>query len=132
MINSDGELHAYEVEFDGNEKVDVVEVETGLMRIILYMKFIYFLISGNKVDLPSDFCHGQQIGNDRFYFWCRRNILYCRKHGQSEVQQFPLKADVKCFDSVVYDGIVFGVVGCVNGNVYFLEIDVIFCLYLPL
>ncbi|KAE9553540.1 hypothetical protein FO519_003233 [Halicephalobus sp. NKZ332] len=107
LINSDGELHAYEVKFDGNEKIEVTEVEAG-----------------KKVDLPSDFCHGQQFGKDRVYFWCRRHVLYCKKQGESEAQQFPLKADVKCFDSVVYNGIIFCVVGCVNGNVYFLEINV--------
>ena len=126
-INADGELHVYEVAFDGNEGVEVVEVEAGLIEILSHMKLVYSPISGSKIDLPSDFCHGQQLNNDRVYFWCRRNILYCRKHGQKEVQEFPLKADVKCFDSVVYDGIIFCVAGCVNGNVYFLEIDVSIC-----
>uniref|UniRef100_A0AC34QXS5 Uncharacterized protein n=1 Tax=Panagrolaimus sp. JU765 TaxID=591449 RepID=A0AC34QXS5_9BILA len=107
VIDSAGQLHVFDVKLLDDWQLEVSEVETG-----------------QPIDLPSDFCHGQSIGEDKVYFWCRRNVIFCRKHGSLNIQQFSSKADVKCFDSIVFNNLIFCVFGCVNGNVHFMEVDV--------
>uniref|UniRef100_A0AC35F0N9 Elongator complex protein 2 n=1 Tax=Panagrolaimus sp. PS1159 TaxID=55785 RepID=A0AC35F0N9_9BILA len=106
VIDGDGRLLEYDV-VQGDEE-DEINIE--LIEI------------GEKSEYPSDFCMGHVFNDSSIIsFWCRRNILFCRKRGDSQLYQYKFKADVKCFDSLIYNNSLFCVVGCVNGNVHFFE-----------
>uniref|UniRef100_A0A914YAT8 Elongator complex protein 2 n=1 Tax=Panagrolaimus superbus TaxID=310955 RepID=A0A914YAT8_9BILA len=106
IIDGDGRLLVYDVvQGDEEDEISFELVETG-----------------EKSGYPSDFCRGHVFNNDSVInFWCRRNILFCRKRGDSNLYQYKFKVDVKCFDSLIYENSLFCVVGCVNGNVHFFE-----------
>uniref|UniRef100_A0AC34FFE0 Elongator complex protein 2 n=1 Tax=Panagrolaimus sp. ES5 TaxID=591445 RepID=A0AC34FFE0_9BILA len=79
VIDGDGRLLVYDViQEDEEDQISIELVETG-----------------EKSEYPSDFCQGHISKTDSINsFWGRRNILFCRKRGESHLYQYKFKADL--------------------------------------
>uniref|UniRef100_A0A7E4VMN9 Elongator complex protein 2 n=1 Tax=Panagrellus redivivus TaxID=6233 RepID=A0A7E4VMN9_PANRE len=110
LINAHGHLMTYEVTKNHRNEIEAVLTSTG-----------------EPSSIPSDFCAAQVYGSTfdptTVSFWCRRDVLFWRSNKNAEVHHYQLKSDIKCFAAVVVDGFLFCTVGCVNGNVYYIEIS---------